>query len=129
MKITKTIKIDLLRKEVKHLGAIAVCGDYNSRCICFELYEDGKPWEIPRNARFALAYRTDDGTKGSYDVLADDPAEDPFVENRVLVQLGQEVLRKPGTVELRLQLMDGDATDGEAFPVLMTVEPGFGELA
>ncbi len=127
MNFTKTIQIDMTKREVESITALAVSGENGSRLICFELLENGIPWKIPADCKPVLAFRTEDGFQGEYDTLPDGSTAVSWAENRVTVELIDQMLAQAGVVELRLLLLDEDWNRAESFRVLLMVERGIGE--
>ncbi len=127
MNVTKTIKIDLTKREVIQISAAGVSGEIGSRSLCFELLENGRPWAVPADCNPALAFRTEQWVRGEYDRLPDGSEAVTVQDNRVTVKLLDQILAKAGVVALSLRLRDDALHLLESFPVLLSVEQGVGE--
>lgn len=127
MEIIKKISIDMAMASMPpHVDAMQ--NDVNTRVIEISLTENGAPWVPPEDATFALSYRKDDGTKGFYNMLADNVSAISVVDNKVSVILAGQVLTYAGTVDAALVISDSSQNRIAAFPfkILVTEDPSAG---
>ncbi len=121
MKITKTIKMDLIRSGPQPV-VDAVQGDSCSRCLEFSLYEAGKPFMIPESTSVIIRYRKMDQTGGEYDTLPNGERAWTISKNNVIVTLAPQTLTFPGRVDLSVTLIC-NGSHLTTFPAFMDVKP------
>lgn len=76
-----------------------------SRAVVIALYNAGVAFEIPSGAAFMLRYKTPSGAYGLYDTMPDGSAAIAAEENRVTVQLVDQIFAVPGRVSCELRII------------------------
>ena len=108
MKIYHKIKADLIRKGIPP-RIHAVQDDALCRIIRLELTEDDRPWNIPDGAQVLIRYSKPDRTGGQYDTLPDGTLAWSARNHCLYLTLAPQVLTAPGTVELSVTMILGNA--------------------
>ena len=76
-----------------------------SRVVMICLYNAGVAFEIPTGAAFMIRYKTPSGAYGLYDTMPDGSAAMAAEENRVTVQLVDQIFAAPGRVSCELRII------------------------
>ena len=76
-----------------------------SRAVVIALYNAGVAFEVPSGAAFMLRYKTPSGAYGLYDTMPDGSAAMAAEENRVTVQLVDQIFAAPGRVSCELRIV------------------------
>ncbi len=76
-----------------------------SRAVVISLYNAGVAFDIPSGAAFMLRYKTPSGAFGLYDTMPDGSVAMAAEENRVTVQLVDQIFASPGRVSCELRII------------------------
>lgn len=121
MKVTKTISIDLARRDTIR-SVLAVEGDSGTRSVEILLKNQFEPWAVPEGVTASLAYKKSDGTAGWYDTLPDGSEACTIDGSTVLVELAPQVLSTVGQVLAAVVLRDEAGHQLTTFEFLIDVK-------
>ena len=106
MQVTSQITIDLAAPGLLPVLE-GVQGD-SARAVALTLTENGKPWEIPQDARVMVRYCHENGQGGVFDTLPDGKAAYSFTGNVLTLTLPAQVWGARGIVRVQAVLVRQD---------------------
>lgn len=122
MVVTKTFDVELTQNSIP-MFMDAVQGDIDSRCIRYELHQNGLSFNVPTNASVRISYRKPDGTTGVYSIKGNNDNAYRLYTSAIEIDLVEDILSQSGAVIVEPALYDADGTKITFWHTIVRVEP------
>ena len=121
MKVTKSIKIDLVEKGVQPI-VYAKQNDSQTRFIAASLFANGQPFSVPDGVVAMFRAGKPDGTACFYDSNETGTPAITIEGNLVTVELAEQVLTTPGNVQAEINFYTAGGEKLTSFSFAIQVE-------